>query len=331
MEISMQKGLVSIITPCYNSGRYIHRLLDSVLMQDYPSIEMFTIDDGSTDNTKQIIESYIPKFQEKGHQLTYIYQENAGQAAAVNRGLKLVTGEFLTWPDSDDYYRYPNSISTMTKCLSSSNKDFGLVRCQCRFLEEDTLLELDGKIEYTDCDSLFMPFIKGEEFGGGAGLYMVKTEALDKTITGRDIYTKRGAQNCQLLLPSFYSYKCKTINDCLINILVRSISHSRTVKSYEGQLDDIQSYIDIFANTLNRMKKLSSGEKEECLHYVNLRFLNDKISLALNFARYGDARMFARQFKNIGGILNRGKQVKLLLSWCPPLLKIANWLHKNIA
>ena len=60
----MRKNLVSNVTPCYNSAKYLYRLLDSVLMQDYPDIEMFAIDDGSTDNTKEIIESYIPRFQD---------------------------------------------------------------------------------------------------------------------------------------------------------------------------------------------------------------------------------------------------------------------------
>ena len=55
----MQKGLVSILTPCYNTGSIVHRLLDSILAQDYPSIEMFAINDGSTDNTEVVIKSYI--------------------------------------------------------------------------------------------------------------------------------------------------------------------------------------------------------------------------------------------------------------------------------
>ena len=55
----MQKGLVSIITPCYNTGKIIHRLLDSILEQDYPFIEMLVVDDGSTDNSKQIAEEYL--------------------------------------------------------------------------------------------------------------------------------------------------------------------------------------------------------------------------------------------------------------------------------
>ena len=66
----MQKGLVSLLTPCYNAGHLIHRLLDSVLNQTYPFIEMIVIDDGSTDNSEQVIRSYISRFEERGYILS---------------------------------------------------------------------------------------------------------------------------------------------------------------------------------------------------------------------------------------------------------------------
>ena len=50
----MNSKLVSVITPCYNSGKFIHRLLETILEQDYPCLEMYVIDDGSVDNTKEL-------------------------------------------------------------------------------------------------------------------------------------------------------------------------------------------------------------------------------------------------------------------------------------
>ena len=118
----MQKGLVSIITPCYNTGSIVHRLLDSILEQDYPSVEMFAIDDGSTDNTPDVIKSYIPKFEKKGYRLTYVKQENGGQSSAINNGLKMVSGEYLAWPDSDDFYCVPTAISSLVITLNENKE-----------------------------------------------------------------------------------------------------------------------------------------------------------------------------------------------------------------
>ena len=73
---------VSIITPCFNGEGFVERYLNSILNQTYKNIELIFINDGSTDRTEKVVKSYIIKFEEKGMKLIYIYQENAGQAAA---------------------------------------------------------------------------------------------------------------------------------------------------------------------------------------------------------------------------------------------------------
>ena len=85
MKNNYIKGLVSIVTPCYNTGAILHRLFDSILSQDYPSIEMYAINDGSSDNTEDVIKSYIPKFETKGYKLECINQPNG-----VNQELSIM-------------------------------------------------------------------------------------------------------------------------------------------------------------------------------------------------------------------------------------------------
>ena len=89
--------IVSVVTPCYNSEKYIEAYLRSLLEQTYSDLEIILVDDGSTDRTAEIIQSYRPVFEAKGISLYYLYQEHENQAAAVNRGLKKVTGEYLIW------------------------------------------------------------------------------------------------------------------------------------------------------------------------------------------------------------------------------------------
>ena len=98
----MNKKLVSIISPCYNGEAFASRFFENILEQTYPKIELIFINDGSSDRTEEIAKSYEEKFKQKGYELIYIYQENAGQAAAVNKGLKLFQGDYFMRTDSDD-------------------------------------------------------------------------------------------------------------------------------------------------------------------------------------------------------------------------------------
>jgi len=97
------KPLVSLISPCYNGESYITRFLDSILNQTYPNLELLIINDGSTDRTEEIILNYESDFILKGYTLIYIYQDNAGQSAAINKALPIFKGKYLSWVDSDDY------------------------------------------------------------------------------------------------------------------------------------------------------------------------------------------------------------------------------------
>ena len=322
-------GLVSIITPCYNSETFIHRLLKSILIQDYPAIEMFAIDDGSTDDTGEVIKSYIPIFQSKGYRLTYLHQENAGQASAVNRGLKLASGEFITWPDSDDYYITSHAISIFVSILRELDETYGAVCSIGSVINEKTHSVLSRYYEKNNDENIFNNCLQGKNFLWVPINYMVRLSAFETVNPVRDIYVGRHPQNIQMFLPLFHSYKCYMTRMPLCKIVVRTDSHSHKRKPYESQLNDIEGYDDIYENTLNRMHNLSNKERNEYLYIVNLRHLDHKISLALNYGRFKDARMFAKRYHKIGGLLNWGREVKLFLSWCPPVLRIAVKIQKE--
>lgn len=87
---------ISVIIPTYNSADYISKAVDSVLNQTHQDFEIIIIDDGSTDNTQQVIESY------NDNRIIYIKQKNAGPAEARNNGLKRAKGEYVAFLDADD-------------------------------------------------------------------------------------------------------------------------------------------------------------------------------------------------------------------------------------
>lgn len=90
---------ITIIITVYNTGRYLEQCLESVLMQTYRNLQILCINDGSTDDSMNILQKYA----QKDRRIQLINQENRGYGAAVNRCLKLVEGEYLKIIESDDF------------------------------------------------------------------------------------------------------------------------------------------------------------------------------------------------------------------------------------
>ena len=103
MQTRTKNPLVSVIIPTYNRGWVIAEAIDSVLEQDFSDYELIIVDDGSTDNTRDILQSY-------GNTITVIYQANKGVSAARNRGIEASSGELIAFLDSDDLW-LPRKLS----------------------------------------------------------------------------------------------------------------------------------------------------------------------------------------------------------------------------
>ena len=263
----MVKGLVDLITPAYNSANFIFRLLDSVLIQTYPMIKMYVVDDGSTDNTREVIEGYVPLFAKKGYGLEYLYQENAGQTSAINNALKLVDGEFLLWPDSDDWYKEPDAIEKLVGVLQDSDDEVGVARCRYEFVSEHTFqtIQVTSYPNYGIPESILEDVVYGKNgFGWTPGGYIVKIKFLDRFIPNRTIHTeKEGGQNMQLMLPYIINSKCVSIEDVSFCYLVREGSHSRA-KGFEKERGRIEaacrSWVDVFDSISDKADRLKLEE-----------------------------------------------------------------------
>jgi glycosyltransferase involved in cell wall biosynthesis len=114
-----QGQLVSIIIPSYNAAAYVKYAVDSALAQTYKNCEVIVVDDGSTDNTRQVLAPYIDSGKIK-----YIYHENKGLAGARNTGIKNSSGEYIALLDADDIF-LPEKIAEQVRVLEE-NTDFGV-------------------------------------------------------------------------------------------------------------------------------------------------------------------------------------------------------------
>ena len=92
---------VSIITPAYNAAQYLGAAIQSVIGQTYTDWELIIVDDGSTDNTRALVRSYLGS---TGDKLRYLFQSNRGLPAARNKGIQAAKGEFVAILDADDVW-----------------------------------------------------------------------------------------------------------------------------------------------------------------------------------------------------------------------------------
>ncbi|MBW4723614.1 glycosyltransferase family A protein [Prevotella sp. 20925_1_30] len=91
--------MITIFTPTYNRAGFLHRLYDTLILQTYKNFEWIIVDDGSKDNTKDVVSSFVKEGKLNIH---YVQQENGGKHRAINTGVGLATGELFFILDSDD-------------------------------------------------------------------------------------------------------------------------------------------------------------------------------------------------------------------------------------
>ena len=111
----MNNAKVSIITPTYNSSKWLPYTIESVLAQTYNNYEMLIVDDGSIDNTETVVKPFLSY-----RKINYLRQNNLGQAAARNSGLKIATGKYVAYLDSDDTWE-PTKLEKQIQMLEEND------------------------------------------------------------------------------------------------------------------------------------------------------------------------------------------------------------------
>ena len=261
----MTDNLVSIITPCYNGEKTIARLMDSILNQTYKKIEFILVNDGSTDNTEQIANDYISKFENCGIIFKYVYQENQGLGGAINTGLKYFTGEFLCWPDADDYLE-ANSVFERVNFLID-HTEYAVVTSDAFVrnfddLEHYKMLISKGKTHLTEKKQF--EYLLNEDGIFCSGCHMVRTEAFLTVNPNRRIFAAKRGQNWQMLLPVYYKYDVCFFNKPLYNYIDYPTSMSKKANNIESYLLRYSEHREILLNTLEMIEKVQNVDSDSC-------------------------------------------------------------------
>lgn len=239
----MDKPLVSVVTPCYNGAPYLEDYFESLLNQTYENIEMIFVNDGSKDDTEKIALLYKKRFEEKSIPFRYIYQENHGQANAVNNGFKYVNGKYLIWPDSDDIL-HDDSIRVRVDFLER-HSNYDIARTNGYFFSHETrekirrLSDNDNRFN----EDIFLDLILEKTYCNCC--YMIRWDAFKKIYPDLLIPESDAGQNWQILIPICGKSLCGYIDKDMYYVREHSDSHSRSKRDLEQKI-----------NRLNELKRL---------------------------------------------------------------------------
>ena len=265
MTIYKNKPLVSIVSPVFNGEQFVGRMLSSVLLQSYPNIEMICVDDGSEDGTEKAVLSFASAFREKNMRLVYTKQPHKGQTAAVNSGLKLVNGEYLSWVDSDDFLT-PSSIEVKLSALIA-NRDYDVVTSDYNVVNEHNLQRVVrrqgdwfGNLNFQSRQ--FYLALVGRSIIE-PNCHLVRMSCFDEAFPQRELVACMEGQNYQLLLPLYFKYRRLFVDEPLACYVVRSESHYHRQRSeeewmvrYDALMEMLKSVLDGLGFSALEIKKL---------------------------------------------------------------------------
>jgi glycosyltransferase involved in cell wall biosynthesis len=257
--------MISIITRTYNRAHVIERAIRSILVQDYTDFEVIVVNDGSTDNTLEIIAGIgDPRIR------TISHKKNRGMAAAFHTGLDNIKGDWFTLLDSDDEM-IPDALSTMLKIPEQINPKINAITCNCI---DTTTGEFSGKglfnDQYLDAITILQK-CRGEFWG------LTKTSLLPER--SNEQYLAAIWNKINKKATRYYIHKCLrkyyTNGDDRYSLASDNLCAEKQQRLYETYL-----------SLLNEKELLADYKKYGRDFYRDLHF-----SMGTFFIQYGDKKL----------------------------------------
>lgn len=259
--------LVSVIIPTYNRANLVVRAIDSVLSQTYKNIEIIVVDDGSKDNTKEVLAFYKDKIR-------YFYKENGGEASARNCGIERVKGDYIALLDSDDLW-YPEKVEKQIQKLLSA-PDFAISITDIDFVYESGKIVTRNLRKKIPHDGYILPYILKYP-GFGCSSVLAKKEVFEKVGPFREEFYTGEDQNWMFKACSFF--KVILLNESLVKMIVSpdSLSKSLFTKNRLKVLRKIKEYNPVFYQQYNKLilKTLSQVNLDYAMDLLWYRYVKE--------------------------------------------------------
>ena len=219
--------LVTIIVPVYNLELYIGDCIQSILMQTYSNLQVIIVDDGSTDNSLNVIK----KFVEVDNRIMVFFQKNSGVSSARNYGLQMASGEYIMFVDGDDMI-VDNAVEKLLEFILKYDTD--IVCCGFTFVNSDGNISRaigNVKVHYVlRNENILANYLLGKNIWSSCWARLYKKEILDK-------YGINFSQDLSIGEDGYFTLQIMSkassiviIGDCLYRILVRPSSATRGSK-----------------------------------------------------------------------------------------------------
>lgn len=309
---------ISVIIPVYNTEKYLEKCLDSIINQTYQDFEIVIINDGSIDNSQNIIEKYLDKYQNK---IKCINKENGGLSSARNYGIEVARGDYIIFVDSDDYIKK----DLFEQLLPYIQKDIDLVKYKLIKVSEEykELERVDGpSFDEVTGEEGFNKLVFNDVLLEPACLYLYK----------RDIFIKNNLRFLENtyhedfgLVPiillytnsivsiNFYGYYYLQAN----NSITRNEDYTKTIK----RANDLLIHYDNMKKAIENLNIKQKTKENMYLYYTNAIFDNLKKLQKKEKKKYVQ-QIHKRKLLNNIKIINLKRLIKRMILYI--YLKIEN-------
>jgi len=246
----MKKPLVSVIIPTYNSANLIERAVSSVLFQTFQDFEIIVVDDGSTDNTAQI----MSRLQKRDSRILYTHISHSGGAARPkNIGIKMAKAPFIATLDADDEW-YPKKLEKQIALLSDPSRPrLGYVTCFALYVYEEEKMKFIYRVpRYKD---ILQRILAHDYMGSGSG--MIYKKEVFKKVGGFDESLKSGQDaEMRIRLAQYYDF------DVVEDVLFVYYFHKKNISNTLGiikRCEDITKIINKWKHLYSKYPKAHSN------------------------------------------------------------------------
>ncbi|MCR5290992.1 MAG: glycosyltransferase [Treponema sp.] len=278
---------ISIIVPVYNTEKYIKKCLDSIKQQTFTDFEVILIDDGSTDSSPQILDSFCST----DSRFKVFHNKNQGVTKVRIDGLAKASGEYIVWIDSDDWVEQ-NHLALLHETITKEHADI----CVCNFVKDSNTI---SQIYEEKLDTRPTPLQSLIEAGSCRGCLWTKI-AKRALYQNQDIFPPKGI-NCWediIITANLYYYSTKTVHSKQATYHVNDINQNsltRDCSRIERNEQEQKNVIAYFENT-KRFKSLQLSQlkyKIKYYMYVNNHFATQKTLPREYYKLYSDEQNYS--------------------------------------